>query len=115
MYWRTTIMLSRVAGVFVLLALSVLAAAAPVAAVEQADTVHGFDTTDRVLTLTFDAGSDRGYAPLILDTLRDEGIKASFGMTGGWAGANPDLIHRMVNEGHHLMNHSWTHRSFTGA
>jgi hypothetical protein len=35
-------------------------------------------------------------------------------MTGSWAEQNPDLILRIVNEGHQLMNHTWTHRSFTG-
>ena len=37
------------------------------------------------VALTFDAGADTGYAAEILDLLRDEGIKASFGMTGVWA------------------------------
>ena len=67
------------------------------------------------VALTFDAGADRGYAAEILDLLRDEGIKASFGMTGLWAEANPDLVQRMVAEGHMLFNHTWDHRSLTGA
>jgi uncharacterized protein YraI len=39
---------------------------------------------------------------------------ASFGVTGQWAQANSDLVKRMVTEGHHLFNHTFTHRSFTG-
>ena len=71
--------------------------------------------TDReVVALTFDAGSDCGYAAQIVDTLADEGILATFGMTGRWAEANPDLVRRMVNEGHLLLNHTYDHRSFTG-
>ncbi|MBX6342567.1 MAG: polysaccharide deacetylase family protein, partial [Thermomicrobiaceae bacterium] len=50
----------------------------------------------------------------ILDTLKAEGIKATFGMTGVWAEDNPDLIKRMVAEGHQLMNHTYDHQSFTG-
>ena len=66
------------------------------------------------VALTFDAGADRGYAEAILDTLRDAGARASFGMTGVWAEQHPDLVLRMVAEGHRLMNHSYDHSSFTG-
>ena len=66
------------------------------------------------VALTFDAGADTGYAAEILDLLRDEGIKASFGMTGVWAQANPELVQRMVAEGHQLINHTWDHSSLTG-
>jgi peptidoglycan-N-acetylglucosamine deacetylase len=67
------------------------------------------------VALTFDAGADPGYAAEILDLLRDEGIPGTFGMTGVWAQANPDLVQRMVAEGHQLMNHTWDHSSLTGA
>jgi peptidoglycan/xylan/chitin deacetylase (PgdA/CDA1 family) len=67
------------------------------------------------VALTFDAGADTGYAAEILDLLRDEGIAASFGMTGVWAEANPELVRRMAAEGHQLINHTWDHSSLTGA
>jgi peptidoglycan/xylan/chitin deacetylase (PgdA/CDA1 family) len=67
------------------------------------------------VALTFDAGADTGYAAEILDLLREEGIKATFGMTGVWAQANPELVRRMVAEGHQLINHTWDHSSLTGA
>ena len=67
------------------------------------------------VALTFDAGADTGYGAGILDILRDEGIPATFGMTGLWAEANPDLVQRMVAEGHQLINHTWDHASLTGA
>ena len=66
------------------------------------------------VALTFDAGADSGYAAEILDLLRDEGIPATFGVTGLWAQAYPDLVQRMVAEGHQLMNHTWDHPSLTG-
>jgi peptidoglycan/xylan/chitin deacetylase (PgdA/CDA1 family) len=75
-------------------------------------TIRRFETDEKVYALTFDAGSDRGYAAEILDTLKINGIHATFGMTGVWAEANPDLLQRMVNEGHQLLNHSWNHPSF---
>ena len=51
---------------------------------------------------------------MILDTLAANNIKVSFGMTGRWAEQNPDLLRRIVAEGHHLINHSYDHSSFTG-
>jgi peptidoglycan/xylan/chitin deacetylase (PgdA/CDA1 family) len=67
-----------------------------------------------MVELTFDAGADRGYAEDILDTLQEEHAVASFGITGLWAKANPDLVRRMAAEGHFVFNHTLDHRSFTG-
>jgi peptidoglycan/xylan/chitin deacetylase (PgdA/CDA1 family) len=64
--------------------------------------------------LTFDAGADRGYAQDILDTLAEEHVVASFGITGVWAKANPDLVRRMAADGHLVINHTLDHHSFTG-
>jgi len=71
-------------------------------------------TTRRLIALTFDAGADVGYTALILDTLRAKGVHASFGMTGAWAEAHPDLVRRMAAEGHDFINHTYNHDSFTG-
>jgi peptidoglycan/xylan/chitin deacetylase (PgdA/CDA1 family) len=67
-----------------------------------------------VVALTFDAGADRGYAEDILDTLSDNQIPATFGMTGRWAQANPALVQRMAADGHMVIDHTFDHRSFTG-
>jgi peptidoglycan/xylan/chitin deacetylase (PgdA/CDA1 family) len=77
-------------------------------------TLQTAETTDKIVALTFDAGADRGFTEQILNTLKSEDIKATFGMTGHWAQENPDLIQRMVAEGHNLINHTTTHRSWTG-
>lgn len=66
------------------------------------------------VSLTFDAGADRGYAELILDILSEHQVPAAFGMTGMWAEQNGDLVQRIVQDGHELINHTWSHRSFTG-
>jgi peptidoglycan/xylan/chitin deacetylase (PgdA/CDA1 family) len=70
------------------------------------------DPTRMMVAFSFDAGSDVGYTSQILDTLAANGIKASFGMIGTWAQANPDLLRRIASEGHTLINHSWSHPSF---
>jgi len=72
------------------------------------------DGPSGVVALTFDAGADRGYAEDILDTLADAGVPATFGMTGRWAEANPELVERMAADGHMIINHTYDHRSFTG-
>ena len=59
-------------------------------------------------------GSDRGHTETILDFLKERGIRASFGLTGLWAEQNPDLVQRIVDEGHQLFNHTYSHSSFTG-
>jgi peptidoglycan/xylan/chitin deacetylase (PgdA/CDA1 family) len=79
-----------------------------------ATTVRRGNTSRRMVSYTFDAGADLGYAGTILDFLRANNIKASFSITGEWAETNPSYVQRMANEGHHIFNHSWTHDSFTG-
>src|SRR2546425_683518 len=79
-----------------------------------AEVVRIGSQTRRTVAFSFDAGSDAGYAGQILDTLGANGIRASFGMTGRWAEQNPDLLRRIVSEGHHLINHTYDHSSFTG-
>ena len=86
----------------------------PRVAGSRARVVDRVQTTEMRVALTFDAGADRGYAESILDTLRAAQVRASFGMTGQWAEANPDLLRRMAAEGHHFINHTQTHDSFTG-
>ncbi len=72
------------------------------------------DPVRPIVALTFDAGSDLGFAASILDTLDESGVKASFGITGRWAEQHPDLVRRMGAAGHLVINHSYEHRSFTG-
>jgi peptidoglycan/xylan/chitin deacetylase (PgdA/CDA1 family) len=90
-----------------------LAAATPVVAAATAAPVAVRGTSGEV-ALTFDAGADRGYAEDILDILQEQHVLASFGITGVWARANPELVRRMAADGHLVFNHTLDHRSFTG-
>ncbi len=74
---------------------------------------HG-SANRKVVALTFDNSNDPGGTSQILDTLQASGIKATFGVTGRWAELNPDLMRRVVQEGHSLINHTYHHWSFTG-
>lgn len=66
------------------------------------------------VALTFDAGEGAGYTEEILDLLLEHNLKASFGVTGVWAREYPDLVNRILDEGHLLFNHSESHLSWTG-
>jgi peptidoglycan-N-acetylglucosamine deacetylase len=72
------------------------------------------NSTRQMVALTFDAGSDAGYTTQILQILRDNGVKASFSLTGDWTQAYPDLAQAIAADGHVIMNHSQDHPSFTG-
>lgn len=79
-----------------------------------AQVIRKGDPSRKVVALSFDAGADVGFTAQILDTLKANGVVASFGMTGRWTEENPELMRRIVEEGHHLINHSYDHPSFTG-
>ena len=66
---------------------------------------------DNCIYLTFDEGYENGYTPQILDILKEKGVTATFFVTYDYASRNPDLIKRMIDEGHIVGNHSYTHPS----
>src|SRR6476620_6163859 len=61
------------------------------------------------LALTFDDGPDPDWTPKILDILKDKGVHASFFIIGENAQANPDLVQRILADGHDVGNHTFTH------
>lgn len=69
----------------------------------------------KTVALTFDAGEGAGYTEEILDLLKHHNLKASFGVTGEWTREYPDLVNRILDEGHLLFNHSESHLSWTGS
>ncbi len=64
---------------------------------------------DKKIYLTFDEGYENGYTPQILDILKAKNIKATFFVTMGYVKSQPELVQRMINEGHVVGNHSTTH------
>lgn len=69
------------------------------------------DTSSKVIYLTFDEGYENGYTGKILDILKDNNVTAAFFVTGPYITKNPDLIKRMVEEGHIVGNHTLNHPS----
>jgi peptidoglycan-N-acetylglucosamine deacetylase len=61
------------------------------------------------VALTFDDGPDPEWTPRILDILKQERVKATFFIIGQNGQADPALVQRIVDEGHDIGNHSFTH------
>lgn len=61
--------------------------------------------------LTMDEGYENGYTEMILDTLKEKGVQCAFFVTMPYVEKNPQLVERMINEGHILGNHSVNHKS----
>lgn len=62
--------------------------------------------------LTFDEGYENGYTDDILDTLKEKGVQAVFFVTMPYVQSEPELVQRMIDEGHIVGNHSVNHPSF---
>jgi peptidoglycan/xylan/chitin deacetylase (PgdA/CDA1 family) len=68
-------------------------------------------TRDRVVALTFDDGPSPETTPLILDILREHGVVATFFVLGAAAERHPDLVRRVLQEGHEVGLHGFRHRA----
>lgn len=63
--------------------------------------------------LTYDCGYENGYTGQILDSLKETNTKAIFFITGHYLSSATDLVKRMVEEGHLIGNHTYSHKDFT--
>ena len=61
------------------------------------------------IAITFDDGPHKTNTPQLLDILKQRGIRATFFVVGQNAAEYPDILKRIVAEGHELANHSYTH------
>ena len=75
----------------------------------QYDAAYIGDTREKVLYLTFDAGYENGCTEPILDALAKHNVKAAFFVVGNYIEQNPDLVRRMLREGHIVGNHTYHH------
>ena len=75
----------------------------------QYDAYYLGDTSQKVIYLTFDCGYENGYTASILDTLKKHNAPAAFFVVGNMIESAPDLIRRMVAEGHIVGNHTYHH------
>ncbi|WP_054973112.1 polysaccharide deacetylase family protein [Paenibacillus sp. A3] len=68
---------------------------------------------EKQVALTFDDGPDAKYTVKILDILKKHKAKATFFVVGYQAEKHPDVLSRIVKEGHALGNHTWSHKDLT--
>lgn len=66
---------------------------------------------EKVIYLTFDNGYEAGYTNKILDTLKENEVKATFFITAHYVNTASDLVERMIEEGHIIGNHTVNHKS----
>ena len=62
-----------------------------------------------MIYLTFDAGYENGNTEPILDALKKHQAPAAFFLVGNYLETSPDLVKRMINEGHIVGNHTYHH------
>ena len=73
------------------------------------DAAYLGDTAQKKIYLTFDSGYENGCTAEILDILKAHQVPAAFFMVGNYMERNPELVRRMVDEGHIVGNHTMHH------
>jgi peptidoglycan/xylan/chitin deacetylase (PgdA/CDA1 family) len=71
--------------------------------------IHHIDPYQKIVALTFDDGPNGKYTREVLDILDQEGIKATFFLIGKNVEAYPDIAMEIVEHGHTIGNHTYTH------
>lgn len=86
---------------------------ASAAELKKYDSYYLGNVDEKIIYLTFDAGYENGYTPAILDALKKHNVKATFFLVGNYITSSPDLVRRMVDEGHIVANHTYNHPNMT--
>jgi len=73
------------------------------------DSYYVDDTNEKVIYLTFDAGYENGSTGKILDILKKHKVPAAFFLVGNYIETEPEIVKRIVNEGHIVGNHTYSH------
>lgn len=76
---------------------------------ERLTTVTAAPTRRNLVAMTFDDGPHPVLTPRLLDILKTRHIRATFYVIGRNVARYPDIVKRMVDEGHEIGNHSWQH------
>jgi len=84
-------------------------AAAPAPAVKPKYTL--FHVNANAIAMTFDDGPHPKNTPRLLDMLKERGIKATFFLIGKSVATYPEIVRRIVSEGHEIGNHTWDHKT----
>ena len=66
-------------------------------------------TDKKVIYLTFDCGYENGNSSAILDALKRHNAPATFFVVGHFLESAPEMVKRMVEDGHTVGNHTYHH------
>lgn len=77
------------------------------------DTYTRVKTSEKVIAITFDDGPHPRNTPRLLDMLKERGIRSTFFVVGDMVRHNPQLLRRMIAEGHEIGNHTVTHSTLS--
>ncbi|MFC8127058.1 polysaccharide deacetylase family protein [Streptomyces sp. NPDC057302] len=72
---------------------------------------HASENGKRGINITIDDGPDPKWTPQMLELLRQYDVKATFCMVGTQAQAHPDVVKKVVADGHRLCDHSISHNT----
>jgi peptidoglycan-N-acetylglucosamine deacetylase len=74
------------------------------------DLVQRVETDEPVVALTFDDGPTDADADAVLNALAERGVRATFYLNGKDVERNQDTVRRIIDGGHEIGNHTWSHR-----
>ncbi|MCI1859863.1 MAG: polysaccharide deacetylase family protein [Sporolactobacillus sp.] len=81
--------------------------------IKEKGAVAKIETSHKQIALTFDSNWGDRQIRLILKTLKAERVQATFFFSGEWAERHPDLIRRVLKDGHEVESHGMRHESYT--
>lgn len=99
---RRLLVLAAAVALVAVARLGLWALGPPVPAAASPRPLRQVETTRKVAALTFDVSWGESQPPRILDILKQQGVRATFFVSGPWAQAHPDLVRRMASEGHEV-------------
>jgi len=77
---------------------------------QELDAYYLGNEDEKKIYLTFDAGYENGNTEKILDALKENEVKAAFFLVGNYLETCPEIVKRMVEEGHIVGNHTYHHK-----
>lgn len=105
--------LGNVVLILIASALLLFSSLVTVAAASPSRLIQKGSSTEKVVALTFDDGSDGTNIDPILNVLSKQNVKATFFLTGSGASNHQQKIKNIANQGHDIGNHSYSHPYFT--
>jgi peptidoglycan-N-acetylglucosamine deacetylase len=71
--------------------------------------INEVSTSEKLVAMTFDDGPNPIYTPQVLDIFLEVKGKATFFMLGEQMERYPEVLGRVMDEGHEMGNHTYTH------